>query len=370
MTSNDNQDDVKPPEPVELEVDVTPGQLLARKREALGLSIQQVADELHITMHYVRALEADAHDKLPGEVFIRGYIRAYANFLKLDPTVLVNVFNEFINQRENGAQEASYSRNRRRRDRNLPWIVVSGVAFVAIAVALWYFGAGAVEQGGSNASPAAGSRPAETATTAAGGNAPSLAEVATSRATGLAAQPAPTVTVSTSAVSAAASVQSPAPAATSAPSFSEPAVSLPGVATAEVAATPPATTASTPAPFATATPVPTASPSSSAAVPQTPTAALSAPVAPAQLISVDAGGADVVEIVFSGESLVQIDDGSARQIYRDIRVAGDRLQVNGTGPFNVLLGDASTAELHLNGKKIDFTDSIRIDNSARLTIGL
>lgn len=78
----------------------------------------------------------------------------------------------------------------------------------------------------------------------------------------------------------------------------------------------------------------------------------------------------MVEIVFSGESLVQIDDGSARQIYRDIRTAGDRLQVNGTGPFNVLLGDASSAELHLNGKKIDFTESIRIDNSARLTIGL
>ncbi len=93
-------------------------------------------------------------------------------------------------------------------------------------------------------------------------------------------------------------------------------------------------------------------------------------VVPTQVITVDAGGSDLVEIVFSGESLVQIDDGSARQIYRDIRVAGDHLRVSGTGPFNVLLGDAATAELHLNGKKIDFTESIRIDNSARLTIGL
>jgi len=94
------------------------------------------------------------------------------------------------------------------------------------------------------------------------------------------------------------------------------------------------------------------------------------PASDTQVISVDAGGPDVLEIVFSGESLVQIDDGSARQIYRDIRLAGDRLQVNGTGPFNVLLGDASSAELHLNGKRIEFTESIRIDNSARLTIGL
>ncbi len=93
-------------------------------------------------------------------------------------------------------------------------------------------------------------------------------------------------------------------------------------------------------------------------------------VTPTQVITVDAGGSDLVEILFSGESLVQIDDGSARQIYREIRAAGDHLRLNGTGPFNVLLGDAATAELHLNGKKIDFTENIRIDNSARLTIGL
>jgi transcriptional regulator with XRE-family HTH domain len=197
MTSDDNisNEDIKPPEPVPPEApdaEVTPGQLLSRKREALGLSIQQVADELHITMHYVRALEADAHEKLPGVVFIRGYIRAYANYLKLDPTVLVNVFNEYINQRENSEQEASYTRSRRRRDRNLPWIAVSGVAFVLIAVALWYFGTGAATQTGSAATPApAGAlATASTTTAGAGSTTPSLANVATTRSTGVEIQPA------------------------------------------------------------------------------------------------------------------------------------------------------------------------------------
>src|SRR5690606_9733694 len=31
---------------------------------------------------------------------------------------------------------------RRRSDRNLPWVLISGVAFVVIAVVLWFFGAG------------------------------------------------------------------------------------------------------------------------------------------------------------------------------------------------------------------------------------
>jgi len=89
-----------------------------------------------------------------------------------------------------------------------------------------------------------------------------------------------------------------------------------------------------------------------------------------QLIKVDAGGKDRIYIKFNGESLVQIEDASEQQIYREVRSAGDTLQIIGTAPFNVLLGDASVAELQLNGSEIDFSSSIRIDKSARLTIGL
>jgi len=382
MISDDNSinEDIKPPEPEAAEADVTPGQLLSRKREALGLSIQQVADELHITMHYVRALEADAHDKLPGQVFIRGYIRAYANYLKLDPTVLVNVFNEFVNQRDSHSQEASFTRNRHRRDRNLPWIAVSGVAFVVIAVALWYFGTGSAPQTGSVAAPAparAAAMPPSSQATA-GSGAQTLDNVATTRATGVEVQAAPSAPTSTSiSAASAATVQAPTPSPS--PTFIAPVEPVTAVIAPEFA--PAADAAATLAPVAevlsTPDAVPQASPSAAPSAspaqgisPQGPGAAIAAPGADTQLISVNAGGPDMVEIVFSGESLVQIDDGSARQIYRDIRVAGDHLQVNGTGPFNVLLGDASSAELHLNGKKIDFSGSIRIDNSARLTIGL
>ena len=51
MTSNESNhnEDIKPPEPGAPEgqdAEVTPGQLLSRKREALGLTVQQVAEEL------------------------------------------------------------------------------------------------------------------------------------------------------------------------------------------------------------------------------------------------------------------------------------------------------------------------------------
>ena len=89
-----------------------------------------------------------------------------------------------------------------------------------------------------------------------------------------------------------------------------------------------------------------------------------------QVITVDAGGEDVLKITFSAESIVQIADSSDTQIYRDIRVAGDVLEVMGSAPFNVLLGDAASTSLIFNGSAVDFRTNIRVDNSARLTIGL
>ena len=89
----------------------------------------------------------------------------------------------------------------------------------------------------------------------------------------------------------------------------------------------------------------------------------------ARVINVDAGGEDVVQIIFKGNSFVEVDDGNDKQIYSDTQKAGDVVLINGSAPFEILLGDASATELRLNGSRVDFSSSIRIDNSARLTIG-
>src|SRR5690606_32041300 len=119
-----------------------PGELLGRQRESLGLGIPQVAEDLHITMHYVRALESNAFDKLPGDVFVRGYLRAYANLLHLDPQDIIGLY-DAQTQHSRGQEEQAYqSLAQRRSDRNLPWVLISGGAFVVIAMLLWFFAGG------------------------------------------------------------------------------------------------------------------------------------------------------------------------------------------------------------------------------------
>ena len=60
------------------------GQELALAREAKGMSQEQVADILNLTLANVIALENDDYESLPGWTYVSGYLRAYARLLGLD----------------------------------------------------------------------------------------------------------------------------------------------------------------------------------------------------------------------------------------------------------------------------------------------
>jgi cytoskeleton protein RodZ len=60
------------------------GALLAQARERCGLSVGEVANHLKLSIRQVEALEADAFDRLPSPMFIRGFARSYSRLVKLD----------------------------------------------------------------------------------------------------------------------------------------------------------------------------------------------------------------------------------------------------------------------------------------------
>ncbi|MBI2508662.1 MAG: helix-turn-helix domain-containing protein, partial [Betaproteobacteria bacterium] len=66
-----------------------PGRLLARSREARNLSVADVARQLKLSAWQIEALEAGHYQRLPGTVFVRGFIRNYARLLRLDPEALL-----------------------------------------------------------------------------------------------------------------------------------------------------------------------------------------------------------------------------------------------------------------------------------------
>ena len=65
------------------------GQELAAAREARGLALGDVAQQLKFAPRQLEALEAEQFAALPGATFARGMVRSYARLLKLDPEPLV-----------------------------------------------------------------------------------------------------------------------------------------------------------------------------------------------------------------------------------------------------------------------------------------
>lgn len=70
-----------------------PGATLARAREKLGMTVEQVADKLHLSQHQIDALENNRYEDLPETPYVRGYIRNYALLLEIDEQPLVDAFN-------------------------------------------------------------------------------------------------------------------------------------------------------------------------------------------------------------------------------------------------------------------------------------
>jgi len=67
----------------------TAGSLLAQAREAAGLTLAAVAQQLKLAPRQVKALEEDDFAHLPERTFVRGFVRNYARFLHLDPALVL-----------------------------------------------------------------------------------------------------------------------------------------------------------------------------------------------------------------------------------------------------------------------------------------
>ena len=72
------------------------GDILRRERERQNLTIKDIEQATSIRGLYIEAIEKSENDKLPGEVYTRGFIKNYANFLKLDAESLVRQYRDEV----------------------------------------------------------------------------------------------------------------------------------------------------------------------------------------------------------------------------------------------------------------------------------
>ena len=292
-----------------------PGARLRAAREAAGLSLDQVAQQLKLAPRQVKALEDESFGELPGRTFSRGFVRNYARLLHLDAADLLahlpdvaqapalesptlhSTGTMIAELPSAGAPKAGLGRWL------IPLILIGCI--VAAAAYEWYRG------GLSN-----GAEPARSVSDATDRRAPAAAASSV-------ALPNPLASVTqTAALQAAAPAESTPPQA---------AVSL------------------------TATPAASMRDSSSASASKSTSAATAAP------------GDSTLLLTYQGPSWTEIRDRSGQLVLSRLVAPGSVEPVKGTPPFDIILGNAHVVTLVYRGKSVDLSPHIR-QNVARLTL--
>lgn len=71
---------------------LTLGEKLRKLRESKELSLAEISRLIKVSVKYLEAIEAGKYHKLPGEVYAKSFLKAYAKFLEVDPDEFLSLY--------------------------------------------------------------------------------------------------------------------------------------------------------------------------------------------------------------------------------------------------------------------------------------
>lgn len=318
----------------------TVGSVLKKARESKGLTASDVADAQHLRTGIIHSIESAEYEQIGSELFLKGYVRAYAVHVGLDPdTVVADLDRELEPLRQKQAQELESSplvdiERRRLRKRQIAMVLIPVVALALIAILLFAFVFSGDESDAEATAPAAASQQDDLA---ADDGEPSAVAEKTIFAEEEEAEVAPE---SEAEAPAAADDASPVTESAATDSASEPLV---------------AATVSEPEIPVAAAPVPAAEPLVQPAVPET--------VSP---VASDVGR---LQISFIDDCWVRVTDAFGNRLVNGLKRSGGQVDVTGEPPLKVIIGAVSAVDsIRFQGLPVEITRFPVINNRSEFTL--
>ena len=332
MDSPDNKDINRREEAAPAPVQKKPGagQLLREARLERGLSIDDVARQLRLSVRQVTALEADDYDNVASGTFLRGFVRNYAKLLQMDAAPLLQQLEESLPPPpaqiiSNPIEGIPFPSNQKSGRRNLIIAVAAVLALLLLIYEIYRGNEANVEKQPSVQSEA-----------------------------GIEAEPATEPLQFQSSGAMPAGEAGAVAAAEKAGALEQKS----GVSPSAQAPAPPSVQQVPPAGVV---------PQSANAVSQGPANPESANIAVAPGFA--NGGGDGVHLIFEGESWTEVRDGRGRLLLSRINPRGTEQVVHGMPPFSLTIGNAAEVKLVYNNKRVDlapFTNAY--GGTARLSL--
>ena len=112
------------------------GQYLRSVRVQKGIRLEAISKETRISVETLQCLENEETDRLPAEVFIKGFLRAYAKAVGADGDEAIRLFDAHPGGHRRAPGVKSHVHGREKRP--VSGIVASLLAVVVIALAAYY----------------------------------------------------------------------------------------------------------------------------------------------------------------------------------------------------------------------------------------
>jgi cytoskeleton protein RodZ len=122
------------------------GSELREERERRGVDLLAIAERTKVSERYLRALEADQHDQLPGGIFNKGIVRGYCQQLDLNEEEWLQRFTVSFEAEGGEPDWNSFAENVKRNrqiegaSRRRWWgVVLMALAVIALGWVAWHY---------------------------------------------------------------------------------------------------------------------------------------------------------------------------------------------------------------------------------------
>ncbi|MGP9573367.1 RodZ domain-containing protein [Halomonas sp. AOP42-D2-25] len=324
----------------------TPGELLSRQREQLGVPLADAARALNLRPAVVAGLEQDNYQEIPVAAYRRGYLRAYAKYLDMDDRLVLEAY-----QAHNGTtdteRKVTMVSTVKPPSRVGDWLfklvtLLVIVGLIAVTVMWW-------QSRGGNEPPNVGATSTEETASEPAEPADESGEASSSFTSGneSASLPSNATNVMPSAAEAPASSSEENADAIAGlderPQESDNDTANTAAENAELSATD--------------------QPSEEQANEEQNSADSE------QTAAAETANANVLELTFNEQSWTEIFDANNQRVFVGLQTPGTSTSVEGEPPFRLTVGNATGVELRYQGEEVDLPARAGANNVARFTLG-
>lgn len=120
------------------------GEKLRLAREARGIPLRDISEQTRISMRYLSAIESDDYKRLPGGIFNRSFIRAYAKHIGYDEDAAVSEYANMVRDQSDSPDDVATKPYKSRvyegdqSSRSPLWtLLLAIVILAALSLAVW-----------------------------------------------------------------------------------------------------------------------------------------------------------------------------------------------------------------------------------------